>query len=193
MTDGWYEEVGAETSLMQGDVIVDCPVLQWKTDVSVSADSKLEEVLEASVDAVAADVVVMTQACDLEQRRVQNVLLCPAIELSKYKKAWTALLKAEKGKEPSVDDWRRMFNDVKNGYRWNLAVLNSGQGSTLSTEHRIVDFHEVHTVPRTFLETILRDRKVPRLRLLPPYREHLSQAFARYFMRVGLPTPLAAP
>jgi len=26
-----------------------------------------------------------------------------------------------------------------------------------------------------------------RLRLLPPYREHLSQAFARYFMRVGLP------
>jgi len=24
-------------------------------------------------------------------------------------------------------------------------------------------------------------------RRLPPYREHLSQAFARYFMRVGLP------
>jgi hypothetical protein len=24
------------------------------------------------------------------------------------------------------------------------------------------------------------------LRLLPPYREHLSQAFARFFMRVGL-------
>jgi hypothetical protein len=23
--------------------------------------------------------------------------------------------------------------------------------------------------------------------LLPPYREHLSQAFARFFMRVGLP------
>lgn len=23
--------------------------------------------------------------------------------------------------------------------------------------------------------------------LMPPYREHLSQAFARYFMRVGLP------
>ena len=26
-----------------------------------------------------------------------------------------------------------------------------------------------------------------RLRLLPPYREHLSQSFARFFMRVGLP------
>ena len=30
----------------------------------------------------------------------------------------------------------------------------------------------------------------PRLRLLPPYREHLSQAFARFFMRVGLPTDI---
>jgi hypothetical protein len=29
-----------------------------------------------------------------------------------------------------------------------------------------------------------------RLRLLPPYREHLSQAFARFFMRVGLPTDI---
>jgi hypothetical protein len=27
----------------------------------------------------------------------------------------------------------------------------------------------------------------PRLRLRSPYREHLAQAFARYFMRVGLP------
>ena len=31
-----------------------------------------------------------------------------------------------------------------------------------------------------------------RKRLLPPYREHLSQSFARYFMRVGLPTDIPA-
>jgi hypothetical protein len=29
-----------------------------------------------------------------------------------------------------------------------------------------------------------------RLRLLPPYREHLSQSFARFFMRVGLPVDI---
>jgi len=29
-----------------------------------------------------------------------------------------------------------------------------------------------------------------RLRLLPPYREHLAQAFARFFMRVGLPADI---
>jgi hypothetical protein len=29
-----------------------------------------------------------------------------------------------------------------------------------------------------------------RLRLCPPYREHLAQAFARFFMRVGLPSDI---
>jgi len=36
----------------------------------------------------------------------------------------------------------------------------------------------------------LAQRGEPRLRLRPPYREHLSQAFARFFMRVGLPTDI---
>jgi hypothetical protein len=58
-------------------------------------------------------------------------------------------------------------------------------------EHHIVDFHMIYTVPRDFLESLLQHRGKPRLRLVPPYREHLSQAFDRFFMRVGLPAPLA--
>ena len=56
---------------------------------------------------------------------------------------------------------------------------------------RVVDFHEIYTVPKAFLEKLLCTRKQARLRLRPPYREHLSQAFARYFMRVGLPEPVS--
>jgi hypothetical protein len=77
--------------------------------------------------------------------------------------------------------------DVRDGYVWNLTILNVGHRTSLSTEHRIVDFRELYTVPRGFLESLLAQRGQPRLRLLPPYREHLSQAFARFFMRVGLP------
>ena len=68
-----------------------------------------------------------------------------------------------------------------------VRARNQGETSVLSTPHRIVDFHNIYTVPLTFLESLLMQRLQPRLRLLPPYREHLSQAFARYFMRVGLP------
>ncbi len=53
-----------------------------------------------------------------------------------------------------------------------------------------MDFHDIFTLPREFLEGFLSRLSAPRLRLLPPYREHLSQAFARFFMRVGLPQSL---
>lgn len=61
---------------------------------------------------------------------------------------------------------------------------------TQACDHRIVDFHGVYTAPREFLESWNRRRAQPRLRLLSPYREHLSQAFARFFMRVGLPVAI---
>jgi hypothetical protein len=35
-----------------------------------------------------------------------------------------------------------------------------------------------------------RSNRLSGLRLCPPYREHLAQAFARFFMRVGLPIPI---
>ncbi len=60
----------------------------------------------------------------------------------------------------------------------------------LATGVRVVDFHDIFTLPRAFLESLLIERQLPWLRLLPPYREHLSQAFARFFMRVGLPQPI---
>ena len=55
---------------------------------------------------------------------------------------------------------------------------------------RVVDFPQIFTAPRTLLEAQLRHAGRPRLRLRPPYVEYLSQAFARYFMRVGLPQPV---
>jgi len=52
-------------------------------------------------------------------------------------------------------------------------------------EIRIANFHFLWSLPLDYL--CLRAARAPRLRLLPPYREQLSQSFARYFMRVGLP------
>jgi hypothetical protein len=58
-------------------------------------------------------------------------------------------------------------------------------------ELRIVDFRRIYSLPLTFVRKRAA-RTGAGLRLLPPYREHLSQAFARYFMRVGLPRDIPA-
>ena len=91
---------------------------------------------------------------------------------------------------PTTKAWKRYCDNIREGYVWNLTMLDSGHLSEVAVEIRIVDFHEVYTVPRGFLESLIRQRQKPRLRLLPPFREHLSQAFARFFMRVGLPVPI---
>jgi hypothetical protein len=91
------------------------------------------------------------------------------------------------GQTPSPKAWRRYCEDIADGYVWNQVFLNNFASPVLSTELRLVDFHDLFTVPREFLESLLRQRQEQRLRLCPPYREHLSQSFARFFMRVGLP------
>lgn len=46
-----------------------------------------------------------------------------------------------------------------------------------------------YSIPYDFLKQLANDQG-KRLRLLSPYKEHLAQAFARVFMRVGLPEDL---
>jgi len=190
MTKKWYKQTSAQTPLTQGDVIVDCPVLSWKNEpLELSSDENHEETLSGFVAAVRADVVVMSQACDLQQNKISNVILCPCLPISVFKVEWEKTMQKQK-QNPTDKAWKRLCRDIKDGYQWNLALLNTGAAGDLTTEHRLVDFHDVFSVPRSFLESFLEQRNSPRLRLLPPYREHLSQAFARYFMRVGLPTPV---
>jgi hypothetical protein len=187
MNNNWYELVDADTPITQGDLIFNCPLLTWTTPLPKLENSQSElDILKASVNAIQADVIVMTQACDLENNKVTNVILCPHISLSSYKQNWEEAMKSY-GQNPTAKSWKRLCDDIKDGYMWNLSMLNSGEIADIKIEHRVVDFHDVYTIPRIFLESILQQRQKSRLRLLPPYREHLSQAFARFFMRVGLP------
>tara|TARA_R110002096_G_scaffold416993_2_gene620474 strand:- start:1771 stop:2328 length:558 start_codon:yes stop_codon:yes gene_type:complete len=181
MSDSWYLQVPAETPLTQGDLIDSCPVVEWKP---VAVKGELTD-LRAATHAVAADVIVMTQACDLEHGKVQNVLLCPRDRLSVYKKQWEEYQLSKK-QPTNTNSWRKHCKNIRDGYVWNVGLLDASPDG----EPAVIDFHEVYTVPRVFLDSFLIHQKEPRLRLESPYREHLSQAFARFFMRVGLPTPV---
>jgi hypothetical protein len=53
----------------------------------------------------------------------------------------------------------------------------------------VVDFRQIFSLPVAYLRKHAAGLD-PRWRLESPYREHFSQAFARFFMRVGLPTAI---
>lgn len=185
--DLWYEVINSDIRLTQGDIILDCPVVRWASTPIEAGTINDPESLKSAIEVIVADVVVITQACDLEQDKVQNVILCPHLALDKFKEEWEEAMQ-KGGQNPTQKAWCRYCEDIKNGYVWNLSMLNECDIENSALPHRVVDFHEVFTLPRTFLESLLESREESRLRLRPPYREHLSQAFARFFMRVGLPT-----
>lgn len=186
----WYETIEGGNSITQGDLIFNCPLLSWNSDNLSFKGSNEAETLFGATDAIAADVVVMTQACDIENYKVSNVILCPHISLSEYRLYWDSEMRG-RSQNPTEKSWKSHCNDICDGYLWNLSMINrySIEGK-IEMDVRLVDFHEVFTIPREFLEKLVAQRIEPRVRLLPPYREHLSQAFARFFMRVGLPVPI---
>jgi hypothetical protein len=134
----------------------------------------------------------MTQACDLEHYKVRNVVLCRVLPLSAYRTVWEARL-LDRKQNPTDKAWRRTLEDIAAGHVWNEALLERFEHPEIPVEVSVVEFQDLYTVPREFLEGLLEARNKPRPRLLPPYRESLSQAFARFFMRVGLPQAVTLP
>jgi hypothetical protein len=162
-----YAALSPEEPLSQGDVLDTCPIFG----------------LEAFVGAVDLDaaparwrerVVVLTQACDLAQTKTTKVLVALL---------HSAELLVERGilKAPAIRD------QVRRGMVYGWYFLPAAP-EPIALPESIIDLHDLHTVQRAVLESLIaKGQRV--CRLLPPYREHLAQHFAVTYMRIGLPRP----
>lgn len=125
------------------------------------------------------DLIVLSQTCDLiaGREKVSDVLFCAVWQRSELTEGHLATAKG--------------MEDARRGNMPGFHVLAACTLPGTAREVQVVDFRRVYSLPLGFV----RKRAVAsgqRLRLLPPYREHLSQAFARFFMRVGLPVDVPA-
>ena len=121
------------------------------------------------------DLIIMTQSCDLEQNKVRLAALCPIYSIEEFEKI--------------NPDYKTKWNDVRKGRIEGLHLLASTGDSSDSLKAFAVDFREIYSLPCGYLQKRASDIGV-RWRLLSPYLEHFSQAFARFFMRVGLPSTI---
>ncbi|MEX2015136.1 MAG: hypothetical protein WD873_00775 [Candidatus Hydrogenedentales bacterium] len=179
MTYPWFTWALPTDKPTQGDIILGCPIVRLD-DLIVDKDE-----FEATQTVIEQDVIVMTQACDLETDKVQNVVLCPIYFLVNLQKDWEAK-RVSKSQSTHFKDWLGFLKEVKRGQRPNLAMTNRCTLPEIELAHGVIDFHEVFTLPKQVLLNYIGSLN-GRPRLLPPYREYVSQAFARFFMRVGHP------
>lgn len=169
----WYEELSNSKDISQGDIINGCAIPIPNISL-YNAILENTETVEDPIDIKISDLIVVSQACDIANDKINTLVLCSIWPLSRlikdnsYYSSSKARESLRQGKEPSY----HLVTEYKSG--------------TISRDYSVVDFHNIYTLPKNFI--IKTVENIPsRLRLLPPYREHLSQAFARYFMRVGLP------
>lgn len=164
----WYSIINRSEEILQGDIFQDCPIFVPSGEIE---DQHIQG------EQIEYEVIVMSQSCDLENNNVEIVLVCPIYPLKNLQEQ-SDFYKSSRGR-------RALEQGNTPGYH----VLNVCDESDFERSHYFVDFRNVFGVHISVLKQLATSQE-KRLRILPPYREHLAQAFARFFMRVGLPINL---
>jgi hypothetical protein len=164
----WAETKGPE--LAQGDYLTECLVPVFDPEFGTRAGEE-----EVRVDK--ADLIVVTQSCDLVNAKVGFAALCPLCSLEKFEQANPKF--RQKG----------LWEQARKGRIEGLHLLGSPVHPENNREALVVDFRQIVSLPLRYL-TRRAESLGNRWRLQSPFLEHFSQAFARFFMRVGLPSSI---
>ncbi|MBC6991672.1 hypothetical protein [Hymenobacter sp. BT491] len=179
MDGAWYERIGAEQGLLQGDFITGCPTLTLPEDLDEIGTGDFE------IDVVYYNAVVITQSCDLSSKGADKVLLCPYFSFKDWLarvKDFQAAVKAGGNTDKIV---KSEFDKLRKGSYVAFHLLNKDESIGFN-DYQVVELGASFSVKRTVIDALV-EKDLRSGRLLSPYREHLSQAFATYFMRVALP------
>lgn len=171
--DPFWEKC-TESTLRQGDYLPKCLVPVPTPDFDMKA--RAGDTVEIPCDEY--ELIVITQSCDLiNEPSPQFVVLCPIYPIVKFEEV------NEKFKKKGT------WNNVLKGRVGGLHLLASPTDPANNRKAFVVDFREIYSLPHDYLARRVSDLEY-HWRLLPPYLEHFSQAFARHFMRVGLPSDI---
>lgn len=167
--------------LCQGDIIDNYPVVHIPAQID---DSKPDETLQFAFEDY--QCIVVTQSCDLAEGKVTLVAACPLFSMTDIEKVEPSFRNTnEKGK-------RKEWEKVRRGVRWPLHLMINPEAPGDMTKCLVVDFRLIYSAPVDILtKRYFSQEKTYRLQ--SPFLEHFSQAFARFFMRVGLPDASGIP
>lgn len=163
----WYKVIDINENVSQGDIFFDCPIYHIDAD---TIDFKNPfNFVKPKTKIYTADVVVLTQACDLEQQNgmIKTVVVVPLHDVTNAAK------------------WG-FVSEILAGRRPNYYLLNKFVSENLNMDYKIADFENLQVIPYE-IPNRYREFHGKRLRLNTPHRELLSQRFGAYFTRIGLP------
>lgn len=174
----WYDLVTGAT-LEQGDLLRDCLAPVTPIPAIPGEPPPVQSEAKPEPSDIYERIVILTQSCDLLDGSVKRVMVCPVFRVDEFLK----MVGGGKEKQNAAKA------DLKNGRRTAYHLLNLCTLPGYEAPHLVADFGDAFSISLSYAVELAGTG--PRLRLLPPYREHLSQMFARFYMRVGLPISVA--
>jgi len=131
------------------------------------------------------DVIIVTQTCDLENSKISNLLLARVVP-------WPDFAAAQFAAGNTAVRSSAFRRSLIRGDIPPLALLHEREGRP-RLDWSVVDLRELYTAERDRVDAfVAQPGNRRRLRLTSPYKEHFAQAFARFYMRVGLPHDAAS-
>jgi hypothetical protein len=179
---------GAAPALVAGAVAAVAPAAAVAPDVAVAVapGAAVAVVPGAALAAPEPEeseeydrVIILSQSCDLLDGQIRRVMVCPVYTLPEFLK----VVGGGKDKQNSTKA------NLRAGRLTAYHLLNMCEIAGWEFPHLVADFGDAFSIPLEYAAELAGHHQ--RVQLLPPYREHLAQMFARFYMRVGLPIAVA--
>ena len=174
----WHELVEESEELEQGDYIDDCEVIT-PTYIPIETETGVPNgkgAYQATGNAATYNVIIVSQSCDLENGKLEYVLMCPRISYSDFVRSYA----------DRPNQIHSYLEEIRLGRRHRYCMLQQCNLNDFPQEIQIVDLGQVFSIPYDVMKQMAK-LGGKRLRLLSPYKEKLAQVFAYYYMRVALP------
>ncbi|MGJ5673712.1 MAG: hypothetical protein ACR9NN_08915 [Nostochopsis sp.] len=154
-----------EPTLRQGDYLPGCIVpIPVFDPTSYGKNSQIQDV---QIEVNELDLIVLTQSCDLDNKKVNQVVLC----------AIYPILEFEENNEPFKKKGK--WNEVLSGRIEGLHLLPSTTNAENNREALVVNFREIYTLPYDY--TLKQATELgSRWRLKSPYLEHFPKRSQDY-------------
>lgn len=104
----WYGTASSADTLQQGDFIERCPLV---TPI-VSPENEITKESNIEVRIRRYNVIVLSQSCDIQFKKIDSVVLCPQVPLTTFQDA-NPYFRGEDG-----------FEELKNGHTVGFHLLN---------------------------------------------------------------------
>ncbi len=176
-SNSWWEI--AKNGLEQGDLLPDCLIPIFPENLDEIYRNQLSNKPPIPQLVKPADLIVVTQTCDLGNDKAKSVALARYITLTEYQ---------DRKNYKNAKDVLSDKNNIRKGRIEGFLMLPP-PNPLLNQEFLIVSFREIFSLPYDYLVRHSGNIK-NRVTLKNPYKEYFSQAFGNYYMRIALPAPI---